>query len=349
MEAGNTFDMGKQQMIAPQGCTGKRNLISDVAGIKVGHSVDAQRHTGVSVILPDNPALCVVDVRGGAPGGAETELLSVENLVDRVDALVLTGGSVFGLAAHSGVVSYLAEAGRGLKTGAHRVPIVPSAVIFDLPKTRNSMADYKKLGVESVSSASEVFELGNHGAGCGASAGMLKGGVGSASFCFSVDGRDVTVGAYAVVNSFGDVTMPGQGCFWAWYCEHQEEYGGVFPQKQKNDAQSVFEQRLSSSPLFSNTTLGVVAVDIALTKSQARRVAFMAQDGLARAIHPCHSAFDGDQVFVLSLAENSAPATEKDVFLCGHYAAECLARSVARGVYEADTLKDFLSWKSLYT
>lgn len=331
---------------------GARNLISDVKGIKVGHSVDKEKGTGVSVIIPEKPAYCAADLRGGAPGSAETELLKSGSLVGKIDALMFSGGSVFGLAAHSGVVSFLRKEKRGFKVGNQRMPIVPSAVLFDLPVQQSPLAEYNNLGFQAAMQAKEDFSLGNHGAGLGARAGLLKGGVGSASLCFPNDKKNtlVTIGAYAAVNSFGNVIMPQQGCFWAWPFEREGEFGDVRPQfsLSKNIGHWAEPEKMRNAQIFSNTTLAVIATDMYLTPEQARRVAIMAQDGMARAIRPCHTPFDGDQLFVLSVGEKNSVLSDQNVLLCGLHAADCLARAVARAVYEASSLGKTPSWQSLY-
>jgi L-aminopeptidase/D-esterase-like protein len=319
---------------------GARNLITDVPGLRVGQATDERARSGVTVILPDDRAVCAVDVRGGGPGTRETEALAPETLVEAVDAVVLSGGSVYGLAAADGVAAWLGAQGRGygmvVAPGVPRSPIVPAAILYDLAnggdKAWGLDPPYRSLGIAAAESAGLTFDLGSRGAGAGAMAGALKGGIGSAS-ALTPDG--FTVGALAAVNSFGSVVTPGGRAFWASPYEIAGEFGGV----PLGDARAGPDQwgltKRHPRP-GANTTLACVAVDAVLTPAQARRVAIMAQDGLARAIRPVHAPYDGDVVFVL--ATGRRPLGEDPVFnltRLGALAADCLARAVARGVYEA--------------
>ena len=318
---------------------GARNLITDVPGLKVGQAQDAGGRTGVTVILPDERAVCAVDVRGGAPGTRETDALALENLVDAVDAVVLSGGSVYGLAAADGAAAWLGARGRGYGLSPDPAvpvsPVVPAAILFDLAnggdKAWGESPPYRALGLAAVAAAAEGLELGTAGAGYGAMAGSLKGGIGSASVV-TVDG--LTVGAIAAVNCFGSVTAPGGRTFWAAPYEIGAEYGGLGP---AGLAAAPEDWGLSKLPGdLRNTTIACVATDVALTPAQARRVAIMAQDGLARAIRPIHAPFDGDVVFALSTARRPMPEmSDYAVARLGALAADCLARAVARAVFEA--------------
>lgn len=326
---------------------GPRNLITDVENIRVGQAENTQVWTGTSVLLFDNSAVAAVDVRGGAPGTRDTDALNPSCLVDRIDAIVLSGGSVFGLGASSAVTDTLASRGIGFPIGPARAPIVPSAVLFDLLNGGNKewgdKSPYADLGRAALDSAGLDFKLGNAGAGFGAKAGPFKGGLGSAS---SISGDGLQVGAYVAVNCVGSPVMPGQACFWAWPFEQANEMGGQpLPSASINfDSQ---EEAWTGSPLDSvinqageNTTIGVVATNARLTKSEALRIAIMAQDGYARSIRPVHTPFDGDTVFAVSTGhwgtdiENRADLVNR----IGLVAADCLARAVARGVYEASAL-----------
>jgi len=318
---------------------GLRNLITDVPGLKVGQAEDLSVRTGVTVILPDARAVCAVDVRGGGPGTRETDALSAENLVEAVDAVVLSGGSVYGLAAADGVAAWLGARGRGFMVSPDPAvppsPVVPAAILFDLAnggdKAWGEAPPYADLGRRAVIAAEDVFELGTHGAGCGAMAGALKGGIGSASVV-SADG--FTVGAVVAVNCWGSVTAPGGRSFWAAPYEIDGEFGGLGPAGLAADPD---DWGLSKAPAGGlNTTIACVAVDAALTPAQARRVAVMAQDGLARAIRPVHAPFDGDVVFALSTAARPLGGPEPlTLARLGALAADCLARAVARGVHAA--------------
>jgi L-aminopeptidase/D-esterase-like protein len=318
---------------------GARNLITDILGLKVGQAQDARIRTGVTVILPDDRAVCACDVRGGAPGTRETDALAPENLVEAVDAVVLSGGSVYGLAAADGVAAWLGARGRGYGlsdlAGVPVSPVVPAAILFDLAnggdKAWGETPPYRALGMQAVAGAAEAFELGTAGAGYGAMAGALKGGLGSASIV-SADG--MTVGAVVAVNSFGAVVAPGGRSFWAAPYEIDGEFGGLGPAGLRAAPD---DWGLSKAPgAARNTTIACVATDLALTPAQARRVAIMAQDGLARAIRPVHAPFDGDVVFAISTARRPMDgAADYTIARLGALAADCLARAVARAVFEA--------------
>jgi L-aminopeptidase/D-esterase-like protein len=327
---------------------GPRNLITDVPGLAVGQAHDARARTGVTVILPDRPAVCACDVRGGGPGTRETDALAADTLVEAVDAVVLCGGSVYGLAAADGVCAWLGAHGRGYSLGLEPPPgaaspvppspIVPAAILYDLAnggdKAWGEAPPYRNLGRAAAAAAADDFALGTAGAGYGASAGKLKGGVGSASIVLE-DG--FTVGALAAVNSFGSVIAPGGRAFWAAPFELAGEFGGLGPPR--GPAAPDDWAGAKASPAEGerrNTTIACIALDAALTPAQARRVAMMAQDGLARAIRPVHAPFDGDVVFVL--ATGRQPLADPAVFnlaRLGAAAADVLARATARGVFEA--------------
>jgi len=323
----------------PRARPGALNLITDVPGLKVGQAEDAAVRTGVSVILPDERSVCACDVRGGAPGTRETDALQPENLVDAVDAVVLSGGSVYGLAAADGVVAWLGARGRGYGMAPDAAvppsPVVPAAILFDMAnggdKGWGEDPPYRALGRAAVAAASETFALGTAGAGYGAMAGTLKGGTGSASI---VSGDRISVGALVAVNSWGSVVAPGGRTFWAAPFEVGDEFGGLGA---AGLAAAADDWGLSKGPAEGrNTTIACVATDVALTPAQAKRVAVMAQDGLARAIRPIHAPFDGDVVFAISTARKAMPdAADYTVARIGALAADCLARAVARAVYEA--------------
>lgn len=323
---------------------GSRNLITDVPGLLVGQAQDAAVRTGVTVILPDDRAVCACDVRGGGPGTRETDALAPENLVDAVDAVVLSGGSVYGLAAADGVTAWLGANGRGFGLvdlpGVPRSPVVPGAILFDLANGGDKgwalEPPYRRLGVAAAEAAAADFELGTAGAGYGAMAGRLKGGLGSASI---VTHDGLTVGAIVAVNSFGSVVGGDGRTFWASPYELDQEFGGF-----KGDlaaAPDDWDLAKAAPATRAHTTIATVATDAALTPAQARRVALMAQNGLTRAIRPIHTPFDGDVVFALSTGRrplDEPPALA--VARIGSLAADCLARAVARAVYEATPWPD---------
>lgn len=334
--------------------SGPRNLITDVSGILVGQVEHREEVTGTTVVLAEHPAVASVDVRGGAPGSRESELLAPETLVDRVDAVVLSGGSAFGLDAAAGVMAWLADAGRGFPVGstigsaAVRVPIVPAAILFDLnfPGRRRWTGEppYRVLGRAAVSAAAKGFALGNAGAGLGATAGRLKGGVGSASLRLA---HGATVGAIVAVNSWGGTVRPDCGRFWAADLALAEE---IDPQPAIPGAGFDLEDLSGCGAALpaANTTLAVVATDAALDKRGCRRLAMMAQDGLARAIRPAHTPFDGDTVFALSTGPGPA-AGPAELLRLGNAAADCVARAIMRAVLAAEPLGGVPGWRQVFS
>jgi D-aminopeptidase len=333
--------------------TGPRNLITDVAGLQVGQSDDAEVMTGVTVIIPDKAAVAACDVRGGGPATRETDALSPENLVQEIDGVVLSGGSVYGMGAADGVAAWMGARNRGFAMrstpGIPPSPILPTACLYDLAnggdKAWGEDPPYRRLGVEALEAISGDFELGTAGAGYGANSGGVKGGTGSAS-AVSVDG--ITVGALAAVNSLGSTIAPGGKQFWAAPVELDAEFGGL---GSDGLAAGPEDYGRALRPR-TNTTLACVATDVALSRVEAQRIAIMAQDGLARALRPAHAPFDGDVVFVLSTAQQEAPENMPRAFLVtrlGALAADVLARSIARAVFEATALpgSSVPAWRDL--
>jgi L-aminopeptidase/D-esterase-like protein len=323
---------------------GAHNSITDVPGVLVGQAEDVTGISGTTVVLAETPAVASVDVRGGAPGSRETELLAQGTLVERIDAIVLSGGSAFGLDAAAGVMDWLAETGRGFAVGAIRVPIVPAAILFDLGfpgrRTWTGEPPYRTLGRRAVMTAAKDFTLGNAGAGLGATAGRLKGGVGSASLVLA---GGLTVGAIVAVNCWGTVVRRDCGRLWA---ADLALAGEIDQQPESPDVAADpedFSQCGATIP-GANTTIAAVATDAALDKSGCRRLAIMAQDGLARAIRPVHTPFDGDTVF--SLSTGAGPPVEPATLTrLGGAAADCLARAVMRAVLAASPLGGIPSWR----
>ncbi len=312
---------------------GPTNLITDVDGLLVGNAHSDSLKSGTTVLLADAPFTAAVDVRGGAPGSRETDLLAPDKMVEAIDAIVLSGGSAFGLDAASGVTDVLHRQGRGFAVGPARVPLVSAAIIFDLlngGEKQWTQNPYRALGERACLSATVDFAPGSVGAGVGATTLDLKGGLGSASLQLS---SGLMVGALVVVNPRGSVVTPQSGHFWAAPFELGREFGGfgmcsTTPQLQLDDP------RLSVNPK-ANTTIAIVATDASLSVAQAQRVAVAAHDGLARAILPSHTPFDGDMVFAVSTDKKSLPNPAADQAELGHAASLCLARAIARGVYEA--------------
>ncbi len=321
---------------------GPHNDITDVPGVGVGSAVDEAVGTGVTVIMPDAPAIVAGDVRGGGPGTRETDLLDPSTLVDRADAIVLSGGSSYGLAAADGVAAFLGARGRGFRLasrdGVPPSPIVPAAILYDLAnggdKNWGEDPPYRRLGLAAAKavSASPVM-LGRAGAGFGATAGAEAGGLGSASY---VTDDAFIVGALVAVNSFGSVRRPGSRAFWAAPFELDDEFGGAAQDAATGGGAADLppDTKLAAAAARANTTIGVVAVNALLTQGEARRLAIMAQDGVARAIRPVHGPTDGDVIFALATGVGAAsdPLT---LTRLGSIAADCVARAIARAVYEA--------------
>lgn len=321
---------------------GPRNLITDVPGLKVGQAEDARARTGVTVILPDDRMVAACDVRGGAPGTRETDALAPENLVEAVDAIVLSGGSVYGLGAADGVTAWLGARGRGygMVAGVPKSPVVPAAILFDMAnggdKDWGEDPPHRALGKAAVAAADLDFALGTAGAGHGAMAGGLKGGLGSAS---AVTSDGYTVGAIVAVNSWGSVIAPGGRSFWAAPYEWAGEFGGLGSAGLRAGPDEWGSAKRPSEAR--NTTIACVATDAGLTPAQAKRVAVMAQDGFARAIRPVHAPFDGDVVFAVSTGRRPLdPGDNYTLARLGALAADTLARAIARGVFEAKPWAD---------
>lgn len=309
---------------------GPRNLITDVAGLKVGNAADARLKSGVTVLTADLPFTAAVHVMGGAPGTRETDLLAPDRLVERVDALVLSGGSAFGLAACDGVAAGLRAAGRGFPVGPVRVPIVPGAIVFDLLNGGDkgwAETPYPALGRAALVAAVADFALGTAGAGTGAHTAQWKGGLGSAS---AVLASGHAVGALVVVNALGSATVGDGPWFWAAPFEEGDEFGGCGPAPAFPRDEPLPRKRLGEA-----TTIAIVATDAALTKAQAQRMAVAAHDGLARALVPSHTPLDGDLVFAVSTGARPVADPVADSFALGHAAATTLARAIARAVFLA--------------
>jgi L-aminopeptidase/D-esterase-like protein len=329
---------------------GPSNSLSDVAGLSIGCAEDESALTGVTVIVPDRRAVCGVDVRGGGPGTRETDALAPENLVDAVDAIVLSGGSVYGLAAADGVVVAMGAEGKGFGLvdlpGVPKSPVVPAAILYDLAnggnKAWNGAPPYAALGRRAYDARARAAPLGNAGAGMGALAGKLKGGQGSASI---VTGDGFTIAALACVNCWGSATMPNSRAFWAHPFEIDGEFGGVRPSPDAAfDPEDWDGAKLNPQPR-ANTTVACVAVDADLTPAEAKRVAQMASAGLARAIRPVFAPFDGDVVFALATAARATPQPRAlAIARFGALAADCLTRAVARGVWAARAIGPHRAW-----
>lgn len=331
---------------------GPTNSILDVAGLTVGHAHDRRLGSGVSVVIADRPSIAAVHVMGGAPGTRDTDLLAPEETVERVDALVLSGGSAFGLDAAAGVQAWLRAQGRGFAVGEVRVPIVPAAILFDLmnggDKAWGRYPPYRDLGHAAAEDADDSpFPLGTIGAGYGCTTADLIGGLGSAS---QVTASGHTVAALVAVNAVGSATIGDSGHFWAAAHEIGDEFGGLgLPHPWPDDAATP-KLKGAARTTGANTTIAILATDATLTKAQAKRLAIQAHDGFARALWPSHTPLDGDLVFALATEEKPLADPLADLVGLGIAAAEVMARAIARGVFAArpkpyDTLP---TWEDLW-
>jgi L-aminopeptidase/D-esterase-like protein len=325
---------------APAARPGLRNLITDVPGLRVGNAEDTAVRTGATVVVPDKAAVVAAEVGGGGPATRETDATQPQNLVHAFDAVVLSGGSVYGLATADGVVAWLGARHRGYGLSADPAtplsPVVPAAALYDLAnggrKDWGVQPPYWALGAKAMDALGDDFPLGTAGAGYGAMAGGLKGGLGSASI-IAADG--ITVGALVAVNSAGSVVGADGRTFWAAPFEIGGEFGGLGPAGLRGVPDDWGRPNRNPSAR-KNTTLAVVATDVTLTSDEAKRVAIMAHDGMARAIRPSHSPFDGDIVFAISTGQREAAEPRAfAVSRIGALAADTLARAIARAVFLA--------------
>ncbi len=312
---------------------GANNLITDVAGLRIGNSHDEKLRSGVTVLLGDEALNAAVDLRGGGTGTRETSALEFGGVVQQIHALVLSGGSAFGLDAATGVQSFLRSKGQGFAVGEARIPIVPQAILFDLlnggDKDWGKRPPYQDMAFAACENEARDFTLGSVGAGYGATTYNLKGGLGSASI---VTASGITIGALAAVNAAGSLTLGATGYFWAAPCEYGEEFGGLgSPVKPPREA---LTPALKGIP-GKSTTLVIVATDAAMDRGMLKRLAIMAQTGIARSIYPAHTPLDGDIVFALSTGNKPAPDPFVALAELGAHAANVTARAIARGVYEA--------------
>jgi L-aminopeptidase/D-esterase-like protein len=316
-----------------------KNLLTDIAGVRVGHAEDAKVATGTTAIIFDSPAVAAIDVRGGGPGTREDALLDLANTVERVDAIALSGGSAFGLDAGGGVQAWLAEQGRGFRVREALIPIVPGAILFDLlnggDKAWGRFSPYRDLGYAAAAAAGTDFALGSVGAGLGATTATFKGGLGSAS---AVTPDGVKVAAIVAVNAVGSVTVGDGPWFWA----APFEIGGEFGERGLPDTftDDMLRMRIKGGPAASareNTTIGAVVTDAVLTKPQAKRLAMIAHTGFARAIYPVHAPTDGDVLFAAATGEKPIEPLVGLTEL-GTVAANVVARAIGRAIYSATAL-----------
>lgn len=335
-------------MLNPFMQPGPLNAITDVPGIQVGHYTDSQNLTGLTVVFPQGGAVAGVDVRGSAPGTRETDLLDPVNLIEKVQAIVLSGGSAYGLEAVGGVMRYLEERGLGhpiaeLSTPTV-VPIVPAAVLFDLLVGSSKVRPTAENGYQAaLALSSGPVAQGNVGAGTGARNGGLKGGIGTASAVLENGG---VVGAIVAANAHGRSHDPQSGELYGRWLELEGEF------KLKRPPQPLWAPDYSdifvSTPLqTSNTVIGVVATNAKLSKAQARKVAMMAHDGIARAVFPAHTMFDGDVIFSLSTG-NIPLETPAELSRIGAVAADVFARALLHGVLNATSAGGLIAYREKY-
>lgn len=319
--------------------TGKHNALTDVTGIMVGHYTDTGAASGVTVAICSEGAVTGVDVRGSAPGTRETDLLAPSNLVQHAQAVMLSGGSVFGLAAADGVVRWLAKKGFGFPLDrGHVAPIVPAAVLYDLDRGSGFVppinAEWGEKACQAASS--NPPEIGSVGAGTGAWSGSIKGGLGSTSLILD---SGITTAALVAVNSGGSVIDPATGRPWEIGLQIEAEFG-------RQGKRAVVLPPQSAGAPVQNTTIAIVATDATLTKSQAQKVAQMAHDGMARAIRPAHTMFDGDTIFCMATGRQKLPETPgffsvtqaQAITDIGHAAADCLSRAIIRAILAAESM-----------
>ena len=327
-----------------------RNSIVDVGGIRVGQAENRRIRTGVTAILFDERVSASVWVMGGGPGTVETDLLSPEAMVEKVDAVTLSGGSVFGLDTAGVIREVLARQGKGFSVSEHvRVPIVPGAILFDLLNGGDKAWEtppYRALAQEAYQGATrDIVQEGDFGAGCGAVAGDIKGGIGTAAVFDSDTGY--TFGAIVAANPAGSVLIPDTDCFWGWAFERGAEYGGKRPPSRAVNPVPILpkKERLSQSERPA-TTIGLVVTNADLNKTQLRQLAKMAHSGLARAIYPIHSPLDGDAVFAVATAGIEGPETDPILLTrFGGLFADLLTRSICRAVFRAEGFIDVPSYR----
>jgi L-aminopeptidase/D-esterase-like protein len=331
---------------------GKRNLITDVQGIRVGNAHDEAFKTGTTALICEKPSIASCHVMGGAPGTRDTDLLAPENTVAEIDALFLSGGSAFGIDAGTGIQAELRKQGRGFDVAGQKIPIVPGAILFDMINGGNKdwgeYPPYRELGNLAARNASDSFSLGSEGAGHGALVAQIKGGLGSAS---TVLANGITIGALVAVNALGSPLIGNQGHFRAAAFERDDEFGGLgIPDRLPQDADHLNIKFRETLQPATNTTIAIIATDASLTKSEAKRLAVAAHDGFARALWPAHTPLDGDLIFSVATGTNSKPAGMNDwIDLCA-LASSTMSRAIARGIYEARPIENdiFPCWKELY-
>ena len=315
---------------------GPKNLITDIAGIMVGNAEDQRLKSGVTVLRAAQRFTAAYAVMGGAPGTRETDLLEPDKSLQQIDALVLSGGSAYGLDAASGVVERLRAQQAGFAVAGTQVPIVPAAILFDLNNGGEkewALSPYPALGRQAFDDLSAEFQLGSVGAGCGATTGRLKGGLGSASFILS---NGIRVGAIMAVNAVGNATGEDLRRFWAGPFEANGEFGGLGGPQASPQPHAFRLKNLGPLVEGENTTIGIVATDASLSKAAAKRLALSAHDGVARALIPSHMPQDGDLIFTAATGSAQGQLSPTDMAELCHGASLCVARAIARAIYHAE-------------
>ena len=329
---------------------GAQNLITDVGNFKIGHAQDSKIKTGTTVILPEFPVTASVAIHGGAPGSSDVALLEPHQTIEKINALVLSGGSAFGLDSCAGVRQWLLEQNTGFRVGDALVPVVPGAIVFDLmnngDKKWGAETPYRKLAYRACENAKTNFEIGTHGAGYGATTANLKGGLGSASTELA---NGVIIGAIVVVNSIGSTTLADSKHLWASPFEINGEFGNLGLPIESNRNYSELRLKTGNPDAKSNTTIAVIATNVELDKSKCKQLAIMAHDGIARAIWPAHTPFDGDLIFSLSTGTKSLDLGINQFAEIGAAATSTLARAIARAIYSANSEENDLlpTWSNL--
>lgn len=318
--------------------TGPLNSITDVYGLRVGNAIDSYVKTGVTALTGDAPFSASYAVMGGAPGTRDTDLLAPDKTVQSVDALVLSGGSAFGLDSAGGVSQALRAEGRGFAVGDVSIPIVPAAILFDMANggTKNwSDSFYTELGLSAYLATDKQFDIGSVGAGYGALCGMTKGGLGTSSLLLEGGG---TMGALMAANPVGNALTPDEKHFWAAPFEINCEFGGYGISPHRITDLGMDQSKLGALHAQANTTIGIIATDIDLDKADLKRLAIAAHDGLARSIYPSHLPYDGDLIFAVSTRRIAKPKDPVLLSTLSSAAANCVARAVTRGVYHAQIM-----------
>ena len=345
---------------------GTYNFITDVDGVQVGHAENLEIGTGVTVITSDKPFSAAVDVRGGGPGTRETDMLSLENSIGRADAIVLSGGSAYGLDACAEIQDLLRQDQKGYKLGNAIIPLVPGAVIFDLninekPHVNEvgNRSPWRILANKAYNSLNKQLQQGSYGAGCGATTATLKGGQGSSSWKQKLsNGKEYTVGALVINNAVGNPLLNEGPNFLSGFLEYKNEFGGYGASLESYDhilRAKRIPSSLGQSNIFndiaSNTVIGIVATDAPVTRAHLKRMAIMAHDGIAKSVSPAHTPMDGDTIFAISTSDVSYKEVleNTDILALGARSSDCLARACNRAVFEATIIgKSKPAWKTLF-